>query len=163
VIRGFVLAAMLACPASAGTLEGRLVTFTVMAWDDPQMPVLEAKGRTVTVGTGVEFGLEPEGPVNGLDIVPVIVEIAPSRVEVTYPAGAGLFWEGAFNGYVLRFETDCALFDGWAIDREFTTLPLKDSDIFTEKGALFINVSGMEYGPEHRVAVDLQVTDCPLS
>jgi hypothetical protein len=163
VIRGLLLATALATPATAGTLEGRLVTFTVMAWDDPAAPVLEARGRTVTVGTGVEFGLEPEGPVNGLDIVPVLVEIGPTRVEVTYPTGQGRFWDGAFNGYVLRFETECALFEGWSIDRTFTTLPLKDSDIFTEKGALFINVSGMTYGPEHRLAVDLQVTDCPLS
>ncbi len=84
-------------------------------------------------------------------------------MELTYPAATGQFWTAAFNGYVLRFETDCALFTGWAIDRDFTTLPVKDADIFTDRGALFINVAGLDYGPKARLAVDLEVADCPLS
>ncbi len=165
MIRAAALAAcLLASPLAAGTLEGRLVTFTVMTWDDPAAPYLEARGRTVTVGEGVEFGLEPEALVNGLQIVPAQVQIGPARVEVTYPAaGQGMFYDAAFNGYVLRFETDCALFTGWAIDRSFTTLPVQDADIFTDRGALYINVSGLSYGPEARLAVDLEVADCPLS
>lgn len=164
MIRAAVLAAaLLAWPAAAGTLEGRLVTFTVMTWDDPAHPVLEARGRTVTVGTGVEFGLEPEGLTGGLDVVPVTVEIGPDRVELTYPRGMGRFFEAGFNGYVLRFETDCALFSGWAVDRAFTTMPVGDGDIFTDRGALYINVSNLDYGPDARLAVDLEVTDCPLS
>ncbi len=155
--------ALLAWPAGAGTLEGRLVTFTVMTWDDPAAPYLQARGRTVEVGAGVEFGLEPEGLTGGLDVVPVTVEIGPSRVELTYPVGAGQFWPATFNGYVLRFETDCALFDGWAVDEAFSTIPVTGADIFAEGGALFINVQGRDYGPEARLAVDLSVTDCPLS
>lgn len=64
---------------------------------------------------------------------------------------------------MLRFETDCALFAGWQVDPDFTTLPVTDADIFTDRGALYINVSGLAYGPSARLAVDLDVTDCPLS
>lgn len=164
MIRACLLAAVLATPAGAGTLEGRPVTFLVMAWDDPALPFLEAPGHTVVVGDGVEFDFAPEGIYSGLQVVPMQVEIGPQRVEITYPdSGGGWFYDSAFNGYVLRFETDCALFSGWKLDRDFTTLPIKDSDIFTDRGALYINVSGMTYGPEARVAVDLDVMDCPLS
>ena len=166
MIRALALAtaaSLLVLAAQAGTLKGRLVTFTVMTWDDPAMPFLEARGKTVTVGDGLEFGLGPEGLTGGLDVVPVEVEIGPTRVELTYPEGQGNFYRAGFNGYVLRFETECALFAGWSVDRQFSTLPVQDSDIFTDKGALYINVSGMEYGPDARLAVNLDVTDCPLS
>jgi hypothetical protein len=33
---------------------------------------------TVTVGSGTEFGLGPEGFTGGLDVVPVEVEIGPT-------------------------------------------------------------------------------------
>ena len=48
------------------------------------------------VGDGVEFGLGPEGAQNGLDVVPVEIEILPRRIEISYPpeAGAGSFWTG---------------------------------------------------------------------
>lgn len=163
MIRVALLACLLASPLAAGTLEGRLVTFTVMTWDDPATPYLQARGRTVTVGEGVEFGLEPEGLTGGLEIVPVQVEIGPTRVELTYPTATGQFWTAAFNGYVLRFETDCALFTSWSIDRDFTTLPVRDADIFADKGALYINVAGLDYDATARLAVDLEVADCPLS
>lgn len=163
MIRAALLSLALALPAGAGTLEGRLVTFTVMTWDDPAKPYVEAQGRTVAVGQGVEFGLEPEGLTGGLDVVPVTVDLGPTRVEMTYPKGFGTFYTAAFNGYVLRFETDCALFAGWQVDRQFTTMPVADADIFTDRGALYINVSGRDFGPDARLAVNLDVTDCPLS
>ena len=161
MIRAAVLLALLAAPAAGGTLEGRLVTFTVETWDDPAAPYLAARGRTVTVGQGVEFGLEPEGLTGGLDVVPVTVEIGPTRIELSYPRGAGRFYEVTFNGYVLRFETDCALFQGVAIDRAATTMQV--TEVRAEAGALFINVSGLDYGPEARLALDLEVADCPMS
>ncbi len=163
MIRAAVLAIALAAPAAAGTLEGRLVTFTVMTWDDPATPYLEARGRTVQVSEGVEFGLEPEGLTGGLDVVPVTVDIGPTRVELTYPKGFGTFYDATFNGYVLKFEADCALFDSFRIDPEFTTMQVTDADVFTDKGALYINVAARGYGPEERLALDLQVADCPLS
>jgi hypothetical protein len=152
----------LAFPSLAGTLEGRLVTFTVETWDQREAPYVQARGRTVTVGQGVEFGLEPEGLIGGLDVVPVTVEIGPSRIELTYPrAGIGRFFKAKFNGYVLRFETECALFENVAIDPEATTMPV--TEVWAETGALYINVSGLGYGPEAKLALDLEVADCPLS
>jgi hypothetical protein len=161
MIRAGLLILALATPAAAGTLEGRLVTFTVETWDQRETPLLVARGRTVTVGQGVEFGLEPEGLTGGLDVVPVTVEIAPTRIELSYPRGIGRFFDSKFNGYVLRFETECALFEHVAIDPAATTM--KVTEVWAEAGALYINVSGLGYGPESRLALDLEVADCPLS
>ncbi|HMS95088.1 MAG TPA: hypothetical protein PKA03_07685 [Tabrizicola sp.] len=145
----------------AGTLEGRLVTFTVETWDDRTAPLFVARGRTVTVGSGTEFGLGPEGFTGGLDVVPVDVEIGPTRIELTYPKGIGRFYEAKFNGYVLRFETACALFNNVTIDPAATTM--KVTEVWAETGALYINVSGLGYGPEATLALELEVADCPLS
>ncbi|HLQ17446.1 MAG TPA: hypothetical protein VK146_00585 [Tabrizicola sp.] len=161
MIRGLLLAALLAAPAAGGTLEGRLVTFTVETWDDREAPLLVARGRTVTVGKGTEFGLGPEGFTGGLDVVPVAVEIGPSRIELSYPKGIGRFYEAKFNGYVLRFETDCALFEKVAVDPAGTTM--KVTEVWAETGALYINVSGLGYGPASKLALDVEVADCPLS
>jgi hypothetical protein len=159
--RALLAAALLAAPAAAGTLEGRLVTFTVETWDQRETPLLVARGRTVTVGQGVEFGLGPEGFTGGLDVVPVTVEIGPTRIELSYPQGAGAFYVARFNGYVLRFETDCALFEKVGIDPDATTIPV--TEVWSETGALFINVSGLDYGPEAKIALEIEVADCPLS
>ncbi len=97
----------------------------------------------------------------GWIVVPVNVEIGPTRIELSYPEGIGRFYEAAFNGYVLRFETDCALFEAVAIDPVATTM--KVTDVWAETGALYINVSGLGYGPDAMLALDLQVADCPLS
>lgn len=85
MIRAGLLILALAAPVGAGTLEGRLVTFTVETWDLRESPLLVARGRTVTVGQGVEFALGPEGFTGGLDVVPVNVEIGPTRIELSYP------------------------------------------------------------------------------
>jgi hypothetical protein len=161
MMRGALLAALMAAPAVGGTLEGRLVTFTVETWDDREAPLLVARGRTVVVGQGTEFGLGPEGFTGGLDVVPVAVEIGPSRIELSYPKGIGRFYEATFNGYVLRFETDCALFEGVEVDPAGTTM--KVTEVWAETGALYINVSGLGYGPTSTLALDVEVADCPLS
>jgi hypothetical protein len=161
MIRGLVLGALLVAPAAAGTLDGRLVTFTVETWDDREAPLFVARGRTVTVGQGTEFGLGPEGFTGGLDVVPVAVEIGPTRIELSYPKGIGRFYEAKFNGYVLRFETDCALFDKVAVDAAATTM--KVTEVWAESGSLYINVSGLGYGPTSTLALDVEIADCPLS
>jgi hypothetical protein len=145
----------------AGTLEGRLVTFTVETWDDRAAPLFVARGRTVAVGQGTEFGLGPEGFTGGLDVVPVNVEIGPTRIELSYPKGIGRFYEAKFNGYVLRFETECALFQKISVDPVGTTM--KGVDVWAEAGALYIDVSGLGYGPAATLALDVDVADCPLS
>lgn len=161
MIRGLLLCSLLAGPVAAGTLEGRLVTFTVETWDDREAPLLVARGRTVTVGEGTEFGLGPEGFTGGLDVVPVAVEIGPTRIELSYPRGIGRFYTAKFNGYVLRFETDCALFEAVAVDPSGTTM--EGVEVWAETGALYVNVSGLGYGPASTLALDVEVADCPLS
>ncbi|MBN8632256.1 MAG: hypothetical protein J0L76_15550 [Rhodobacterales bacterium] len=160
-MRWIALAVALVSPVAAGTLEGRLVTFTVETWDDRAAPLLVARGRTVAVGQGTEFGLDREGLTGGLDVVPVDVEIGPTRIELSYPKGIGRFYEAKFNGYVLRFETDCALFQKVAVDPVGTTMMV--TDVWAETGALYINVSGLGYGPAATLALDVEVADCPLS
>ncbi len=166
-MRVLLLTALLAAsPAFAGgTLEGRVVTLWVLTYDDPARPILESQGRTVMVDGGVEFGMGPEYRTPGFDVVPVEIEIGPDRIEFSYgeEAGRGNFWDAAFNGYVLEFRTDCALFTRVAVDREATTMPVTEADIHSERGRLYINVAGRDYGPEVHLALDLEVADCPLS
>lgn len=155
---------LLTTPAFAGgTLEGRIVTLNVLTYDDPAKPILESRGRTVTVGAGLEFGMGPEYRTPGFDVVPVQVQIGPTRIEFSYGQDRGTFWDARFNGYVLRFETECALFERVAIDRAATTMPVTEADIRAEVGALFINVAARDYGPDVTLALDLVVADCPLS
>ena len=169
MIRAVVLSALLAVPALAtpvlaeGTLDGRIVTFGVLAYDDPAQPIFEAPGRTVKVGAGVEFGLDRIGAQNGVDVAPVIVDIGPSRVEVRFREGPGVLLVSEFNGYVLRFEGTCALFRSVRVDASATNMPMADEDIRAETGTLYINMSGKAYTPESRFALDLGVEDCPLS
>ena len=161
MMRWVALGLALASPVAAGTLEGRLVTFTVETWDDREAPLLVARGRTVVGGAGTEFGLGPEGFTGGLDVVPVAVEIGPNRIELSYPKGIGRFYEAKFNGYVLRFETDCALFEKVAVDPAGTTM--RGVEVWAETGALYIDVAGLGYGPTSKLALDVEVADCPLS
>ena len=158
-----VLALLVAPVRAEGTLEGRTVTLNVLTYDDPAAPYLDSRGRTVTVGAGVEFGMGPEFKDIWIDVVPVQVQIGPQRIEFSYGEGGGTFWRAGFNGYVLRFETECALFQGWSVDEAATTMAVTAKNIHAEGGALFINVSGRDYGPEATLAGDLQVADCPMS
>ncbi len=164
---GLILAVLLLLVgpvAAQSTLEGRVVTFSVLSYDDPAAPLFVGRGKTVQVGQGVEFGLGPEGAQNGVDVAPVTVDIGPARVEVRFDQGpGGQLLTAAFNGYVLRFEGDCALFGGVRVDPAATNIPLVAGDITTDAGALMINVSGLRFTRDSRFAIDLDVTDCPLS
>ena len=122
------------------------------------------RGRTVRVTDAVEFGLEQEGVQNGLDVVPVIVNIGETRVELDYSnTPPGTFAEAVFNGYVLRFETDCVLFEGAEVDQVATNLPLAEDAITYGYGSLHINVAALSFNTSSRLALDLDVADCPLS
>jgi hypothetical protein len=153
----------LAVPAFAEpTLNGRIVTFQVLAYDNPAMPIYAGPKTTVVVTEGVEFGLTPQGG-GGVDVVPAIVDIGPSRISVRTTEGPGQFLQAAFNGYVLEFATDCVLFNAVAIDRKGTSYPIKQTDVLVEGGVLRVNVAGMEYDIGSLVTLNLQVADCPLS
>lgn len=148
--------------AGAGSLDGRIVTLNTETTNEDGTVVFTSRGRTVTVGGLVEFALLPEGGFNGFDVVPVEVDISANRIEFSYGNDRGQFWDAPFNGYVLRFEVECALFEAFAIDEAFTTMPVTRDHIRTEGGALFIDVADMDYGPEARLALDFRVSDCLL-
>ena len=160
----WLLILLLATPAHADTtLRDRTVTFSVLTYDDPAKPIFKGAGQTVTVGDGVEFGLDREGAQNGADVVPVQVDIGASRIEVQFQKPVGQLLAAAFNGYVLAFATDCALFDDAHVDASATTLPITDDDIAIHGGTLYINVQGLPFTSRSRFAIDLTVADCPLS
>lgn len=166
MIRNVVCAlfCLLALPAQAeGTLLDRIVTFRVLAYDDPAAPLFDGRGETVRVSDAVEFGLAQEGQQNGFDVIPVEVNISASRVEVTYQGAPTDVWPSQFNGYVLSFDTECVLFDGAKVDPATTTIGLSDEDIRFERGELFLNLSGERYETGDSFAIDLSVLDCPLS
>lgn len=155
---------LLAGPAFAdGTLRDRIVTFSVLSYDDPLQPIYEGSGQTVTVGDGVEFGLNPGYPQNGVDVAPVQVDIAPTRIEVQFTEPFGSLLQARFNGYLLAFATECALFRGVKVDAVFTTMDVTDEDVTVEGGTLRVNVAGLPFTDESRFAIDLDVADCPLS
>ncbi len=158
---GFLLLSALPL-AAGGTLDGRIVTLNVETWNDDLLPFFVSEGRTVTVGADVEFDMLPEGRTVGFDVVPVRVEIRPTRIEFSYGEEVGRFLDAPFNGYVLRFAVECALIEGAKIDPAGTTMPVADADIRSDGGALFIDVAGLDYGPKAKLAIDLAVSDCLL-
>lgn len=159
-----LIAFALAVPAQAGgTLKGRLVTMNVETYDVDGTPIFISKGRSIRVGDYVEFDLLPENGFTGLDVVPVRIEISDDRIEFSYGEMQGWFYQPAkFNGYVLRFEAECALFESAQIDQAFTTFPLNEDAIAIDGGALSINVVGLPFGPIFKFALDVKVSDCLL-
>ncbi len=146
------------------TLWGRTVSFGVLAYNDPETPLFKGIRHKAVVGEGHEFDLRPEGPQNAIDVIPVTVDITSQRVEVHfYPSAPGWAYDSKFNGYVLSFDTECTLFHGAEVDREFSNMDLAEDAVFFEKGALFINASGLYHDRNSRFAVNLVVGDCPMS
>ena len=165
IFRLALAAALFATPALAErSLNGRTVTFRVLAMEGPGIAVFEGQGRTVQVGNGAEFGLDREGTQNGLDVVPVQIDISASRIELSYAGNPpGYFAHVWFNGYELSFPTECALILDAHLDMSGTTFPITDDDLTIEANRLRINVEGLAYHPEDRVAIDIDVGDCVIS
>ena len=164
MIRLAVLLACLAAPVAAEGLMDRNVTFGALAYDDPDAPIFVGQRHPAKVSDAIEYGLGPEGSQNGWDIIPAIIDIRAHRVVITYPEiEPELFPVLEFNGYVLDFLTECVLFNGAAQNVELSTVELPEDAIFTEGSQLFIDVGGVEYGPQTFITVDLDVRPCPLS
>ena len=144
-------------------LEGRSVTFNILTYDHPELPLFDGKRHPAIVGDGVEFGLGPEGAQNGIDVVPVQIDVSARRIEFSYAATLpGGFMAAEFNGYVLRFPTECVLLTGAALVPEGTTLGLKPEDLRVEPQALYLNVAGLTFDREDRITVAVDVMDCPI-
>lgn len=157
-------ASLLAGPAWAEAgLLGRSVVFSVETWDDPAAPYLQSSAYRATVGPGPEFGLAPE--TNGqLYVVPVLIDIGDDRIDISFKnIPAGTFFDAAFNGYILTFETDCVLFQNAILDDKATTLPLDKNAVEVTPQAVRVNVAGLSHTQDTTIGVRLDVQDCPMS
>lgn len=151
---------------STGLADGlldRQVQFNVVTLRDTDWPEERSADYIATVGKGAEFTLGPEG-IGGLNIVPVDIDVSDRAIHFNYSANApGRFMGGQFNGYVLTFLTDCVLIEGATIIPSQTTFPLTDDDLTISPGALAINMAGLAFDAEDRLAIAVDVGDCPLS
>ena len=157
-------AGLAAGAAAADTgLLGRSVVFSVETWDDPDTPFLQSSAYRATVGPGPEFGLAPE--TNGqLYVVPVLIDIGDDRIDISFKnIPPGQFFDAAFNGYILAFETDCVLFRSAVLDDKATTLPVAKDAVEVTPRAVRVNVAGLAHDETSRIGVRLDVQDCPLS
>ncbi|GGL62676.1 hypothetical protein [Wenxinia marina] len=146
-----------------GGLEGRTVVFRVESYDDPAAPYLVSEDYVGAVGPGPEFSMEEEGGL-WVDVVPVRIDLSDGEIELTWPSvEAGPFATFAFNGYVMEFAGDCALIERAKVVDWETTLPLADDALEVTPLRLALDVSGLEYGPDQRIVIALQVADCPVS
>ncbi len=140
------------------------MTFGALAYDDVAAPIFVGERHLAVVTNGIEYGLEPEGVQNGWDIVPAIIDIRDQQIIVTYPETVGgTFPAPEFNGYVLDFLTDCVLFNGAGQDLENSTVVLAEDAIFVEGSKLYVDMSGLDFGPQTFIVVNVDVADCPLS
>ena len=159
------LLALIAAPALAqeGSLAGREVLFSILTLDNPKEPLFSSSDYVAVVGPGPEFGMVREGTAFGLSSVPVLVDLGPARLDLSYPGELpGQFMHARFNGYVLRFPIDCVLITGAAIDPAATTLPLTNDDLIVSPQTLEINVAGHTYDESTRIGVLIDVMDCPI-
>ena len=154
-------AALLAPPASAEGLEGRTLVFRVETIDAAGTPLLTSRDYVARVEDGAEIAMGPEGWM-GLDVVPVTLDLAAGSVTFTWPeAGTSVFYESAFNGYVMEFAGECALISRAEVAE--STMPLPEDALEAGPLSLRLDVSGMAYGPDQRVVLAGEVADCPIS
>lgn len=157
-----LIAAMPAHADDTG-LMGRKVIFNVSTYDDPATPYLTSRDYIGVVADGPEFGMQREGLI-GIDVVPVLIDVSANRVVFSYEtAEPSAFAIAKFNGYILRFPTECVLITDAAIDLDDTTLPLKSNALTITAQSLSLNVSGLGFDQQDRIALTLKVRDCPLS
>ncbi len=154
---------MAAFAETGGGLQGHTVNLSVLAYDNPDVPIFVGSGVTVVVGTGVEFGLEREGAQAGVDVAPVTVDISARRIELRFLPPGGHLLAAEFNGYVLEFVAECALFDRVTIDRAASNMALAEDAVTVKGDTLYINVQGLSYSADSHFALDLDVADCTLS
>jgi hypothetical protein len=64
---------------------------------------------------------------------------------------------------VLDLLTDCMLFNAADQDLENSSVILADDAIFVEGSKLYVDMSGLEFGPHTFIVVNVDVANCPLS
>jgi len=145
------------------TLTGRSVEFSVQTYNDPQNPFFAGRVHKAIVSEGIEFGLGREGAQNNMDVVPILVDIDENSIEISFSiSDPGILASARFNGYIIKFPTDCALLRGARIDQDNTNVEIDNKRISNDATTVMVNVSGLRNDRTSRIAVDLDVRDCPL-
>jgi hypothetical protein len=143
------------------SLMGRTVEFSVQTYDDPENPYFAGQVHSTVVSEGIEFGLGREGIQNELDVVPVLVNIGKSSVEISYSiSDPGELASAKFNGYIINFITECELLGRARIDPTVTNVEIDNKRISNDGTTLSVDVSGLRYNRESRISVSLEVQDC---
>lgn len=161
-----LIGALAAAPALADPgLLNRRATLQVLTYDDPARPLLESAILSANVGAAVEFfaDREPQSQ-NGLNTVPVAIDLRAARIEGRYAVDfIGDFAAAAFNGYVIQFDEGCDQIVGARLDADATTMALTPDRIMLSRQEVRINVSGLRFSAESRFAIDLAIEPCPVS
>jgi len=145
-------------------LMGHNVNFQVLTYDDPTRPIFEGAAHRTRITEGIEFGLGREGAQNDVDVVPILIDISATRIELRYSiADPGALWTAGFNGYVLTFDAGCTLIERARVDPDFTNLPFDNKRVIVDGNTLRLNVSAQKYDRDSRIGIDLSVADCPVS
>ena len=149
---------------SADSLIGRRITVRIVAYDDPARPLYDWRSGEFVIGPGVELELGPDRrDKTPKSIAAIDIDISAARIEGRYlRRSPGRFLQAAFNGYVIDFQGRCGVFAGARVDRKATNIALTDSHISVREGRLYINFSGLRYGPGSRFAVKVTAAPCRL-
>lgn len=151
-------------PSLGPSLIGRSVALAVQVYNDPAKPLFYGRLHLRAIGDGVEFDLDREGPQNGLDVIPVFIDVRARSIVIDYsPTPATELFPAKFNGYVIEFETECDLLRGARIDWEGTNLPVAADALTVEADMLHVNLEGLPVAPSSRVEIDLDLGDCPAA
>lgn len=159
-----------ATAASAQTAEteprgliGSEASIQVIVENEGEPPRFLGVVHRRTVGPWIEFELGDEPIQNGIYVVAGLIDISEERITGAYPsAPAGTFLETDFNGLVIAFDGSCGVASAEIVEEE-TSMAFEPDDVFVRDGKLYINVSGLGYGPEIGYAVALTMAPCGVS
>ncbi|MEM9318828.1 MAG: hypothetical protein AAGA70_07445 [Pseudomonadota bacterium] len=148
--------------AQAQTIYGAEISVQVLTYDDPAAPILVSEIYTSRIGAGPEFGLGPEGH-PFVDIVPVTLDIGDGGVTLSYDivGRAGGFTQANFNGYILTVSPCSAIIEPQLVQAD--AIALTPDRISAVENQLFINVAGLAYQPQTRIAIGFKLAACPVS
>jgi hypothetical protein len=140
----------------------QIATLRILTYDDPADLLFESVTYRATVGPGIEFGAAREGR-EGIDTVPVLVDIENGRIEFSYipAAGPDRFTQAVFNGYELSF-APCLRFDDLTVT-EAVGIALTPDRVFSVGNRLFVNVSALDYTAQSRFTLRVKAAPCVAS
>ena len=158
-----------ACIGTAATAEvsllGQEVTVQVQTYDDLSTPLFWGTQHAAIVESGVEFDLQREGIQNDMDVVPIEIDIGANRIDLRYVFDSDLqLVASQFNGYIFDFgEGACITVEEARVDEGSTTLTFTDDRVSVTDNTVALNISGVTFGRDSQIGVDLRLKECPMS